>query len=90
MFIDLLTQGIENARGEMPVTNEPIVVQRINNGLVPFCPTTVWKGTMTWKVMKDHSLVRKTQGSIGIMSLEATASRISQLASRHRLVGKMI
>lgn len=40
-FMDLITQELANARGEAPMINELIVVERLNNGPVPSCLTTV-------------------------------------------------
>lgn len=44
VFMELLIQGIDNARGGIPVINEPIVIERINHGLVPSHATTVQEG----------------------------------------------
>ena len=43
-FRELLTQERANARGGVLLVNEPIVVERVNHGLVPSHATTVQEG----------------------------------------------
>ena len=86
MYMDLPTQGLVNDGGIASVINKPIIIERVNDGLVSSYMTMVQEGHDDSESNQGPLLLWKIQRSEGMMNLESIESiRISWLTRHHYL-----